>query len=199
MSIRKIAFWAVGTAATVVVGGTAWMLGPALMPPQDVAVGVEIEDTVPVEMELRYASGDATSLAANMGERGMVLLFVRSAEWCPVCQRQLIDTEDIREAVTGSGFALAGLSYDEPAILAEFAANKGIGYLLFSDKGSRMIDALGLRDPQYEPGSKAHGVPRATILVLAPDGKVKKRHVSADYRSRPSNEDVLAMIDEARD
>lgn len=199
MTGKKIALYVVGAAFLVFAGMAAWMLGPALLPTEHVEIGIAVNETVPVEMELLDSKGSATSLAANMSEKGMVLFFVRSADWCPFCQAQLIGTEEIRSDVTGKGYALASLSYDKPEVLAEFAANKGIGYTMLSDTGSKMIDALGLRDPQYGPENKASGVPRASILVLAPDGRVKAKHVSADFRSRPSNEDVLAMIDSAAD
>ncbi len=199
MSVRKIVVYFVGAAILVLAGMAAWMLGPALLPTENVDVGIAVNDTAPVALELRDSQGKTTNLAANMGEKGMVLFLVRSADWCPFCQAQLIGTEDIRSIITDKGYALASLSYDEPVILAEFAANKGIGYTMLSDKGSKMIDALGLRDPQYGPENKAHGVPRATILVLAPDGRVKAKHVSEDFRSRPSNEDVLEMIEGVTD
>ena len=199
MSVRKIVVYVVGAAILVLVGMAAWMLGPALLPTKNIDVGMAVNEAAPVAMELRDSQGKTTTLAANMGKKGMVLFLVRSAEWCPFCQAQLIGTEDIRGAITEKGYALASLSYDEPKILAEFAANKGIGYTMLSDKGSKMIDALGLRDPQYGPENKAYGVPRATILVLAPDGRVKAKHVSEDFRSRPSNEDVLRMIDGVTD
>jgi peroxiredoxin len=199
MSGMKITLSVVGAALLVVAGMAVWMLGPALLPTKNIDVGIAANGAVPVQMELRDSQGSATTLAANMGEKGMVLFFVRSADWCGFCKAQLIDTEDIRGAITGKGYALASVSYDEPRVLAEFAANKGIGYTMLSDKGSAMIDAMGLRDPQYGPDSKAHGVPRPAIFVLAPGGTVKARHVSEDFRSRPSNDDVLAMIEGAAD
>jgi hypothetical protein len=70
---------------------------------------------------------------------------------------------------------------------------------MLSDTGSKIIDPLGLRVPQYGPESKASGVPRASILVLALDGRVEAKYVSADFSARPSTEDVLAMTDSAAD
>jgi len=194
MSVRKIALLVVVLVVAAVGGLAVWKIGPAFMPTRNVEAGIAVGQDVPVEMELRDGAGEVTTLAANMGPNGMALFLVRSAAWCPHCKGQLIRTEEIRGAIAERGYSLANLSYDEPRVLAEFAANKGIGYTMFSDTGSRMIDALGLRDPQYKPGSKAFGVPRASILVLAPDGRVKARHVSEDFRSRPSNADVLTMV-----
>ena len=195
MSKKRLALYLVGAVALIIAGAAAWMLGPALLPPKSIDVGIAVDAKAPVEMELRDSAGQPTTLAANMGESGIVLYLVRSADWCPFCKAQLIRTEDIRSAVSGKGYALVSLSYDKPEILANFAATEGIGYTLLSDPDSGTIDALGLRDPQYETGSFAYGVPRASILILATDGTLRAKYVAADYRSRPSNDDVLAMLE----
>lgn len=197
MPKKRIFLYVVGAVVLVIAGLAAWMLGPALLPPKNIDVGIAVGEKVPVEMDLLDSAGQPTSLAKTMGKEGMVLFLVRSADWCPFCKAQLIRTNDIRGAITGKGYALVSLSYDKPETLAEFAKEKGIGYTMLSDPGSKMIDALNLRDPQYEAGSFAYGVPRASILVLAPDGTVKAKYVAADYRSRPSNDEVLAMVEGA--
>ncbi|MCB2072992.1 MAG: peroxiredoxin family protein [Novosphingobium sp.] len=195
MSKKRIFLYIVGAVVLVIGGLAAWMLGPALLPPKNIEVGVAVGEQAPVEMDLLDSAGQPATLAANLGEQGMVLVMVRSADWCPFCKAQLMRTNDIRDAISGKGYTLASLSYDKPEILAEFIQSQGIGYVMLSDPGSKMIDALGLRDPQYEAGSFAYGVPRASILVLAPDGTVKAKYVAEDYRSRPSNEEVLAMVE----
>lgn len=196
MSVKKGLLIGLGVVVLVIAAGAAWMLGPALLPPEPVEAGIAVDAKVPVEMPLVRSDGEETSLGAEMGENGMVLFLVRSADWCPFCKAQLTRTEEIRGEIKGSGHALAALSYDAPEVLAAFRAEEGLGYTLLSDKGSAMIDALGLRDPQYGKGSYAEGVPRASILFLAPDGTVRDKYVAADYRSRPSNEDVVAMLED---
>jgi len=183
----------------LVIGGMAlWMFGPTLLPPKPVDAGIEVGIAAPVAMEIRGSGGAQTTLADEMGKNGMVLFLVRSADWCPFCKAQMVRTDEIRGAIEAKGYALAVLSYDAPDVLAGFAAQEGLGYTLLSDEGSRMIDALDLRDPQYEADSFAYGVPRASILVLGPDGVVKTKYIAKDYRSRPSNADVLAMVEGAQ-
>ncbi|MGE3692201.1 MAG: peroxiredoxin family protein [Novosphingobium sp.] len=197
MSWKKKALIALGAVVLLICGAAAWMLGPALLPAKNIAVGVPLGGKVPLDLALRDREGKPTSLAAQMGPKGMVLFFVRSADWCPFCKAQMVRTNQITSAITGKGLSLAVLSYDKPEILAEFKANNSISYPLLSDTGSNMIDALGLRDPQYEQGSFAYGVPRASTLVIAPDGTVKAKWISEDYRSRISNDEVVAMVDGA--
>lgn len=194
MSWKRKALIALGAIVLAIGGAAAWLLGPALLPAENIAVGIPLQAKVPLDMPLVDSKGRPTTIAAQMGPKGMVLFLVRSADWCPFCKAQLMRTNAIRGEVAGKGLSLAILSYDKPEVLAEFAASKGIGFTMLSDPGSRMIDALGLRDPHYAPGSFAYGVPRASTLVIAPDGTVKAKWVSADYRSRISNDGVLELI-----
>lgn len=197
MRKRRIAGWIVGTIVLVFLALAAWMLGPALLPPKQIEAGIALNAKAPITLELRDAKGQPTTLVAQMGQKGMVLLLVRSADWCPFCKAQLKRTQEIAPQAGSAGFKIVSVSYDEPKILEAFAAEGGIGFSMLSDKGSRFIDAVGLRDPQYEADSRAFGVPRASILILAPDGTVKAKYIADDYRSRPSNEVVLEMIAKA--
>ena len=194
MSWKKKILIGLGAVVLVFAGMTAWMLVPALFPAKNLNVGVAVGAKVPLDMALRDSAGQPTTLAQQMGPKGAVLFFVRSADWCMFCKAQLKRTQDIKAPLDGQGMALVTLSYDKPELLARFAGDQGVTYTMLSDEGSKMIDALGLRDPKYEPGYFAYGVPRASTLVVAPDGTVKAKFVSDDFRSRISNDEVLAMV-----
>ncbi len=156
--------------------------------------GITIGDTVPTEMVLRDSTGAKTALDEQMGANGMVLVLVRSADWCPYCKAQLAALQGAKADIERAGLTLATLSYDQPATLAAYAKAKGLSYLMLSDDGSRFIDKLGLRDPQYKGQAKIDGVPYPTVLVLAKNGTVRAKNVSLDYTVRPSTQDILAMV-----
>jgi peroxiredoxin len=163
--------------------------------PMKEAPGIAVGAIVPVAQPLKDSQGKPTAIAKQMGKKGMVLVLVRSAAWCPFCKAQMIGLKDAQAAIAQRGYSLATLSYDAPATLASFGAAKGLGYTMLSDEGSKLIDALRLRDPQYPAGSFAAGVPYPAILVLGPDGKVKAKNISLDYKVRPSNSQILTMVD----
>ncbi len=194
MTRTRIALSIIATLLVIVGGAAAFFVGPALLPPKSINVGIALNDKVPLDMALLDDAGKPASLRQKMGEKGLVLVMVRSADWCPFCKVQLVNINDIHSQVSALGYVLASLSYDKPDILQRFAKDKGLKYVLLSDVGSKMIDALNLRDPQYASDSFAYGVPRPTILIVGTDGAVKAKFVTDDYRSRPSNDTVLAMI-----
>ena len=93
------------------------------------------------------------------------------------------------------GYGLAGISYDPVDVLGQFTQKREINFTLLSDQGSKSIDAWKLRDAQYPATSFAYGVPEPSIFVLAPNGKVKAKIALQGYKVRPSNADILAMVD----
>ena len=199
MSLKKISLYGAVGLLLLIAAAAAWLLGPALFPAKSLNAGIVVGAKAPVEMVLADSNGRPTSLGAQMGAQGIVVMMVRSADWCPFCKAQLLRTEKIRGAIARQGYGLVSVSYDQPEKLAAFAQSKGIGFVMLSDKGSKLIDALGLRDPQYGPDSFASGVPHPTVLVLAKDGTVKAKFVDSDYRSRQSNDQILAMLNSVAD
>ena len=157
--------------------------------------GPRIGSTAPPIGEPLDSSGKARPLASLMGEKGVVLVFYRSAEWCPYCQAQLIDLNSRHADIVRRGYRVAGISYDAPGTLATFIGRRQILFTLLSDPKSEIITRYGLRDPAYEPGHRAHGVPRPMILVLDRAGLVKAKLFEESYRQRPP----AALLVEALD
>jgi peroxiredoxin len=150
---------------------------------------------IPAGFAVVDAAGKPRNYRSISGKNGTVLVFTRSAKWCPFCQAQLKDLKGAQAALAQRGYNLAALSYDPPSTLAGFAKAQGIRYTLLSDQGSKMIDAFGLRDEQYAPGTFAYGVAKASVLVIDTSGKVRAKMVSSDYTVRPSTAQILAAVD----
>lgn len=141
-------------------------------------------------------SGKQRTLQQLAGRKGTVLMFFRSAAWCPYCKAQLIAMNDGAAAPLASrGYTLVGLSYDDTAVLARFAAERKASWPLLSDPQSKVIDGWQLRDPAYAAGSRAYGVPRPAIFVIDKQGVIRARLMEEDYRKRPQVEAVLAAVD----
>ena len=140
-------------------------------------------------------TGKPRALADLMGSKGLVLMFFRSAAWCPYCQAQLIDMNGGLAEIEKRGYRIAGLSYDQPKVLADFTEKRQIGYTFLSDPKSEVIDRYNLRDPQYQPGSFAYGVPRPIIFILDTHGVIKAKLFEATFKTRPPVAAVIAQID----
>jgi peroxiredoxin len=140
--------------------------------------------------------GKPRTFADLTGQHGLVLMFNRSAGWCPYCQAQMIELNGSIGEIDKRGFRVAILTYDTPEVLKGFATRRSITYTLLSDPNSEVIDAYGLRDPQYPPGHRAHGVPRPLILVLDRAGMIRAKLYEDSYKVRPSVAAIIAKLDE---
>jgi peroxiredoxin len=174
--------------ALILVWAVAW-------PASALDVGPAVGTPVPA-FSARDAGGAPRSLGSVMGPKGVVLVFFRSAKWCPYCQAQLMSLRDAPAALAARGYRLAAISYDPPAVLSQFAQQRDIPYTLLSDEGSKTIDAFGLRDPQYKVGSMAYGVPQPSIFIISPKGVIRAKLAEEGYKTRPPLSAVLAAIDQ---
>ena len=86
------------------------------------------------------------------------------------------------------------MTYDGVADLANFGEESEVDYPLLSDKGSRYIDALGVRNDQYPPGHPGHGVALPGILFVDASGVVRLKRAHENYRTRPPLDEVLREV-----
>ena len=87
------------------------------------------------------------------------------------------------------GIGLAAVSYDPPAILADFAQRRGITFPLLSDHDSRVIKAYGILNTTVAPtaaygGIIVYGVPFPGTFILNRKGMVTARHFEDAYQER---------------
>lgn len=149
----------------------------------------------PAPLDAKFNTGDGgRTLEAVLEDGAAILVFTRSVEWCPFCQTQLKGINAIVGDLEKRGYKLYGVSYDAVESQDRFSKNQMLEYGMLSDESSAAIDAFGLRDPQYTDG-KAVGVPYASVVVIDKDGKIIAKSVSGDFKKRPTNEQLLAIVD----
>lgn len=98
---------------------------------------------------------------------------------------------------------LYAISVDSPAESKQFAEKisadgKGeVSYPMLSDPGHRVIDAYGIRDPDYN-GQKFEGLPHPAVYLIDKDGRVAWTKIEADYKERPNTDEVEAALKDLR-
>jgi hypothetical protein len=83
------------------------------------------------------------------------------------------------------------VSYDQPAIISQFAATHGIAYPMLSDKGSRVIAAYGILNTNIPRRMPLYGIPFPGQYLIGADGRVRDKQFLDDYRDRPTASEVL--------
>jgi peroxiredoxin Q/BCP len=140
------------------------------------------------------ADGAPATLDSLKGQKGLVLAFVRSADWCPFCKSQLKDLNTVAADLKAAGYPLVALSYDPPATLKTFGEKNSIAYTLVSDEGSKVINAYGLRNTAMDGKKRFEGVPHPMILVIGSDGLIQAKLYEQSYQKRPAAGLVLQTV-----
>lgn len=109
-------------------------------------LGPQVGEKVP-DFSLKDQYGNVQTLKSIMGPKGAMLVFVRSADWCPYCKTQLVDLQTGIEQLRKRGLGVATISYDPVDILAGFTKQHAITYTMLADVGSVTIKKFGLLNP----------------------------------------------------
>lgn len=161
----------------------------------DAPFGPKVGTRAPEVGALPDQDGKPRKLSDLAGPKGVVLMFYRSAGWCPFCQAQLIAMNAGAAEIEARGYKIVGLSYDAPDVAKAFTERRGLTYRLLSDPKSEVIDRWGLRDPQYPPGHRAYGVPRPAIFVIDRKGVIRASLAEETYQKRPPVSEVVKALD----
>lgn len=175
-------------------GGAQEAPEPASAPAATPAIGLTLGQVAP-PVQLVRRNGDAAGLADVMGEKGVAIAFVRSADWCPYCQTQLKQIDGISGDLADLGWPLVAVSYDPPDTLSKFADRHELGFELLSDPGSAAISAFNLLNEEMTPGSRYYGIPHPAIMFIGADETVRAILREESYKKRP-NLDVILQIAE---
>jgi len=160
----------------------------------DVAtLGPQIGDQV-ADFRLQDQAGITLTRNSIMGPNGALLVFSRSMDWCPYCKTQVIDLQHRLPELNAAGLGLAVITYDPPAVMADFAARRGITFSLLSDPGSVTIGAYGLLNTTVEAASSNFGIPFPGTLVLDRDGVVTDRFFEQAYQERTTVSSMMLTL-----
>jgi len=119
-------------------------------------LGPQVGATVP-DFNLADQQGRKRTLQSVMGPKGAMIVFYRSADWCPYCKTQLLELQSQYDTLRKDGLGLVGISYDSEEILAAFSQQHGITFPLLSDVGSDTIKRYGILNTVAEEGLGPNG------------------------------------------
>ena len=150
------------------------------------AVGSHIPEFSAVDLD-----GKRQSFETLKGPKGLVLVFARSADWCPFCKTQLADLNQQVDSFRGHGVNVVSLTYDSTDILKTFANRIGIRYPMLSDPESVVIRAFDILNTNIDRNSPTYGIPFPGTYVINDKGVITAKYFDDDYRERSSAASIL--------
>lgn len=126
------------------------------------------------------------------GPNGLVVLFFRSADWCPFCKGQLVELQKAQQRFKEKGIGLVGISYDSQAILKYFSARYGITFPLLADPHSEIIRRFGVLNPRGAGFSKGMAIPG--FFYVKPDSRIQDAFFGVSDAERFTANNVIAKL-----
>lgn len=183
---------AVLLASTLSASPRAVLQAPAM--PDVQRLGPQVGDRVP-DFTLLDQRGQSRRLGSLSGTKGLMLVFFRSADWCPYCKTQLAELQTQAASLEQRGIGLAAVSYDSVAVLADFSKRRGITFPLLSDPGSATIKRYGILNTTIpETDARSYGIPFPGTLMLDAHGIVTSRFFEQAYQERTTARSILARL-----
>ncbi len=177
---------------TTTAGSNAWAQTPAM--PDVQRLGPQVGAPVP-SFALVDQTGQTRSLPSLMGPNGLMLVFSRSADWCPYCKTQLVELQARSAALKKDGIGLAAITYDPVPVLADFARRRGITFPLLSDPGSATITRYGIFNTTVpESNTQSYGIPFPGTFMISRQGVVTSRFFEQAYQERSTVGSILARL-----
>jgi thioredoxin-dependent peroxiredoxin len=115
-------------------------------------------------------NGKTVSLADFRGKK--VIVYTYPAAMTPGCTKEACDFRDSLEPLAAAGYAVLGLSPDQPAKLAKFRDQEALTFPLLSDPDRKVLTAWGAYGEKQSYGKTITGVIRSTFVV-GEDGRIE--------------------------
>ncbi len=136
------------------------------------------------DFDLRTADGGQLSLADLKGKKAILYFYPKAMT--PGCTVQAIDFQAAGDDLRSSGYAVVGISPDQPEELARFAEQEGLGFPLLSDPDRSTLEAYGAWGEKQNYGTTITGVIRSTV-VLDEDGTVEHAFYNVKAKGHVDN------------
>ncbi|TYK66700.1 peroxiredoxin family protein [Colwellia echini] len=135
-----------------------------------------------------------TNIEQLSSEKGLVIVFFRSADWCPYCKRHLLELNEQAQKFTDLGYGLAAISYDNTDILQKFTKEQSISYPLLSDQQAQTMQAYNILNKDYAVGDDNYGIPYPGVVVIDKEGKIVHKYFYEGYKDRVKFSDLYLQL-----
>jgi len=150
---------------------------------------------------IELANIDGKKIETNKIFDKKTVLIVYRGGWCPYCNRQLADMQDIEKDILGLGYQIVAISPDAPSFLKETETKDKLNYSLYSDNEGKFSQAIGVafkkdkpKLDKYSEGKNPGFLPVPTVYVLNEKQEIEFMYINPNYATRLKGELLLAVL-----
>jgi len=121
--------------------------------------------------------------------------------WCPYCNSQLADMQDIEKDIIALGYQVVAISPDAPSFLKQTLDKKELQYQLYSDSEGVFFQAVGIafarekpKLDKYSEGKNPGFLPVPTVYVLNAKQEIEFMYINPSYGIRLKGNVLLGVL-----
>ncbi|WP_445456661.1 peroxiredoxin-like family protein [Flavobacterium sp. HNIBRBA15423] len=132
------------------------------------------------------------------------VLIVYRGGWCPYCNAQLADVQEIEKEILSLGYQIVAVSPDALSFLKETDEKGNLGYTLVSDSNGDFSKAIGIAftSPEkygkmlgkYSDGKNTNWLPVPAVYVLNEKQEIEFLYINPDYSKRLQGNLLLSVL-----
>ena len=129
------------------------------------------------------------------------VLVVYRGGWCPYCNSQLADMQEIEKDIIALGYQVIAISPDAPSFLKQTLDKKELQYKLYSDSEGVFSQAVGIafarekpKLDKYSEGKNPGFLPVPTVYVLNDKQEIEFMYINPNYGTRLKGDVLLAVL-----
>ena len=129
------------------------------------------------------------------------VLVVYRGGWCPYCNSQLADMQEIEKNIVALGYQVVAVSPDAPSFLKQTLDKKELKYSLYSDSEGVFAQAVGIafqrekpKLDKYSEGKNPGFLPVPTVYVLNEKQEIEFMYINPNYSTRLKGNVLLSVL-----
>ena len=129
------------------------------------------------------------------------VLIIYRGGWCPYCNSQLMEMQEIENQIIALGYQIIAISPDAPKFLKDTTEKDKINYQLFSDSEGKFAQALGVafkrekpKLEKYSEGRNPGFLPVPTVYITNKNGEIEFMYINPNYSKRLKGSLLLSVL-----
>ncbi len=175
---------------------------------QSLPVGLSVNDIAPSFISIDQ-NGKTIALKELLKKGSVVIVFYRG-EWCPYCNKQLMELQDSMALITKTGATIIAISPERQENINKTIQKTKASYSVLSDDSLKTMNAYKVAfelDSKTTERYKGYGVnlterngtngnnlPVPAVYIVNKEGKITYRYFDPNFKNRVSVAEIVKHL-----
>ena len=170
--------------------------------------GLKVNDKAP-NFSAKDQNGKTVELNKLIKSGSVVIVFYRG-EWCPYCNKQLMELEDSMALITNKEASIIAVSPEKQENITKTIQKTKATYSIISDDSMKIMSAYKVAfeldeqtNEKYKKwginlsdknGNNGNNLPVPAVYIINKEGKITYRYFDVNYKNRVSVSEILSHL-----